>query len=55
MQELEKNAGKAKDQISQHKENILKAFTEKQKRFEGIHRKAKRRFESICKKTGRKG
>ena len=31
MQELEKNAGKAKHQISQHKENILKAFTEKQK------------------------
>ena len=31
LQELEKNAGKAKDKINKQKETILKAFTEKQK------------------------
>ena len=31
MQQLEKNAGKAKDHINQHKENILKVVTKRQK------------------------
>ena len=56
MQDLEKNAGKAKDKINQQKEGISKVITEKQrnKRFERIHRKAKKRFESIYKETGTK-